>query len=155
MIVLGADLSYTCSGFAWLTDDYTCVWSRTCTIKPGPRRMCRAAKSFLSCIQGQHIDLCIIEDLAYGAPSRTVVTKLAELAAIFKLELEAHDNDYLVVSPSAIKKHITGKGTAEKHVVAQALKALHNIEFKNDKGYDLSDAAAAACWGVNFAIKKT
>ena len=147
MIVLGADLSYTRTGLVWLDHNYKVVRAETFGCKPGPKRLLRALKWF----RDGHMpvaDLCIIEDLAFAAPSRTVVAKLAELAAIFKLTLEAADIDYLVVSPTAIKKAITGKGTAEKHVVARELKRAYGLQFESDTGFDLSDAAACAVWGV-------
>ena len=147
MVVLGCDLSYTRSGLVWMTADYTVVRQEDWGCKPGPKRLLRALRWFKqNCIVA---DLAIIEDYAYGAPSRTVVVKLAELGAACKMALEANNIDYLLVSPSAIKKAITGKGTAEKDVVARELERLHGINFADDKGYDLSDAAACACWGVN------
>jgi Holliday junction resolvasome RuvABC endonuclease subunit len=149
MIILGADLSFARTGLVWIDNQYT-VWGyRALTFKPGPHRYLRILKAFKEAVP--EAGLCIIEDYAYGAPSRTVIVKLAELGGVFKSVLEAKNVDYLQVSPSAIKKFITGKGTAEKHIVAQELSKRYCIAFPQDPGFDLSDAAAAAVWGVNHA----
>lgn len=154
MIVLGADLSYTCTGLVCVrTIDRSgmeVVWEEKVAIKPGPQRILRVAKLFTNLLKDYITkpDLAIIEDVAVAAPSRHVVIKLAELAAIFKLILEAHHIDWLVVSPSLVKKYITGKGTSEKHIVARELKRQYGISFINDPGWDLSDAAACAVWGA-------
>ena len=152
MIVLGCDLSFTRSGLVWMDMSYKVVRHEDWVCKPGPKRLLRALRWFK-----QHTpvaDLAIIEDYAYGTPSRVVVVKLAELGAACKMALEANGIDYLLVSPSAIKKHVTGKGTAEKDVVARELERLHGVKFDHDKGYDLSDAAACAAWGVDYLGRK-
>ncbi len=153
-VILGCDLSYARTGLVWLTDDYSIVAFQDLTFKPGYKRLLKIMKMFNEEVHQHPANLAVIEDLAYGAPSRIVVTKLAELGAIMKVVLEAVSIDYLTISPSAIKKRMTGKGTAEKYVVAQELDRLYGISFKEDKGFDLSDAAAAAVWGVQHLKEK-
>lgn len=148
MVVLGADLSYTRTGLVWLNEKFEILKQQDMVFKPGPKRLLRILKLLTEAVKQTHVDFAIIEDLAYGAPSRIVVTKLAELGAMMKVVLEANNVDYLPISPSAIKKAVTGKGSSEKDVVARELERLYGIHFENDKGYDLSDAAAAACWGM-------
>lgn len=147
-MILGADLSYTRTGLVWVHPSMKLSDYATVSIPTGPRRMLRAAKNFEKVLRGQLPSLCIIEDAAYAAPSRTTVAKLKELSGVFKFVLEAHDVDWLEVSPTLIKKWVTGKGTAEKHVVARELKRRYGISFKDDPGHDLSDAAALAAWGL-------
>jgi len=148
MIVAGFDLSFTMSAGVWLDHRYKVVqhWNRAIT--PGPKRLARAMKIYAAELLVCKPALVVVEDNAYGAPSRTVVVKLSQLNTLLKAVCEAKDIDWLEVSPSAIKKAITGKGTAEKAQVAQELKRLYGIKFSNDKGFDLSDAAAAAVWGL-------
>lgn len=100
------------------------------------------------------VSLAILEDAAYGAPSRITVAKLKELSGVYKFILEAHGVEWLELSPSASKKYITGKGTSEKHVVARELRKLHGLSFSDDKGFDLSDAAALAVWGVTRGAER-
>ena len=148
MIILGADLSYTRTGLVWLDERYRILGHLAQAIKPGPKRLLRAVRWFTNELRDKRTDFVVIEDNAYGAPSRIVVTKLSALNTLFKVACEHADIDYLEISPSLVKKWVTGKGTAEKHIVAQELKRRFGIAFDNDKGYDLSDAAALAAWGV-------
>ena len=107
-----------------------------------------------SSFQNSSVTLAILEDAAYGAPSRITVAKLKELSGVYKFILEAHGVEWLELSPSASKKFITGKGTSEKHVVARELARNHALHFHDDKGFDLSDAAALAVWGVTRGVER-
>lgn len=149
MVVLGADLSYTRTGLVWLDSASNKVIDHTAfKISAGANRLLRASELFFGAVDGRKANLVIIEDAAYGAPSRITVGKLKELGAIFKLVLEQRGIDYLEVSPTLVKKWLTGKGTAEKHIVARELKRKYGISFSEDPGNDLSDAAALAAWGM-------
>jgi len=146
-IVAGFDLSFTMAAAVWLDEKFNVVDARNSPIKPGPMRLKRALRLFYSWLQTS-TDLAIIEDNAYGAPSRHVVVKLSQLNTLVKAVCECEGVDWLEVAPSALKKEITGKGNAEKHQVAKELERLYGIRFENDKGFDLSDAACAAVWGI-------
>jgi len=145
--VAGFDLSFTMAAAVWLDEKFNVVDARNSPIKPGPMRLKRALRLFYSWLQTP-TDLAIIEDNAYGVPSRVVLVKLSQLNTLVKTVCECEGVDWLEVAPSALKKEITGKGNAEKHQVAGQLGGLYGITFKNDKGFDLSDAACAAVWGV-------
>ena len=90
----------------------------------------------------------VIEDAAYGAPSRITVAKLKELTGVYKFILEAHGIEWLECSPSAAKRLVAGKGNAEKWMVAREIASNYDIRFDEDKGFDLSDATALAIWGL-------
>ena len=157
MIVAGCDLSYTRSAIVWMDEGFVVQKSSAFAIAPGPFRLKRALYAFNRILTSANDlpppSLCVIEDNAYGAPSRVVVVKLAALNTLLKVVCECWDVDWLEVSPSALKKGITGKGNAEKAQVAQELLRLYGIKFDNDKGFDLSDAAAAAVWGVKHRLE--
>jgi len=148
MIVAGFDLSFTRSAGVWLNEHYQLqgFWAKG--IPAGPRRLYRAMSAFTRELHDMPADLVVVEDNAYGAPSRVVVVKLSMLNTLLKASCELLKIDWLEVSPSALKKAITGKGTAEKAQVAQELERLYNLKFDDDKGMDLSDAASAAVWGL-------
>jgi len=148
MTVLGVDASYTRTGLVWL-DSATnkVVHHATLSVPVGPNRLLRAARAFHKAMV-RPANLAVIEDAAYGSPSRTTLVKLVELSATFKLVMEGMGMEYLCVSPTLVKKWVTGKGTAEKHIVARELKRKYGIAFKDDVGHDLSDAAACAAWGL-------
>ena len=151
-IVAGFDLSFTMAAAVWLDENMRLVNYRNSAIKPGPMRLKRALRLFYSWLQTP-TDLAIIEDNAYGAPSRVVVVKLSQLNTLLKTVCECENVEWLEVGPSALKKEITGKGNAEKHQVATQLANLYGIKFDNDKGFDLSDAACAAVWGVKHLLR--
>ena len=154
MIVLGADLSYTRTGLVLLGDNFLLHYHEAFSIKPGPYRFLRALRQFAQFLDKWKPGFVVIEDNAYGAPSRVVVTKLSALNTLFKVACEYAGIDYVEVSPSLVKKWVTGKGTAEKHIVARELERRFGVKFDNDKGYDLSDAAALAAWGVEYRGKR-
>lgn len=146
-VIAGFDLSFTMAAGVWLNSKFEIVDQKCSPIKPGPLRLKRAFHLFYSWLKVPP-NLVIIEDNAYGAPSRHVVVKLSQLNTLVKTICECQDIAWLEVAPSALKKEITGKGNAEKNQVAEQIDKLYGIRFTNDKGFDLSDACAAAIWGV-------
>ena len=154
-------MSFTRSAFVLLDRDFRLIASDAFAIPQGPRRLQRAAALFSKMLRlgvrpdvaSAFPELVVIEDNAYGCQSRVTLLKLAQLNTILKLVCEIADIDWLELSPSAIKKEITGKGNSEKHVVARELKRLCGVEFKSDPGFDLSDAASCAYWGVRHLTK--
>lgn len=163
-MILGIDPSYTCTGLVLLTSSYKVVTSQKIKVPVGDSRMYRAGTALGTFIKRIHggpgisggigIKKVVIEDAAYGAPSRITVAKLAALTGVYKYVIEAHDIDWIELSPSSAKKFITGKGTAEKWMVAREIQSRYQIWFPDDKGHDLSDAAALAIWGVHQVYGK-
>jgi len=148
VLCAGFDLSFTRSAGVWLDHDFKLIqtWSRS--FPPGPKRLAVILRSFASELQACKPDLVVVEDNAFGAANRVVVVKLSQLNTLLKTVCEVKAIDWLEVSPSMLKKELTGKGTAEKSQVAQEIKRLYGLEFRNDPGNDISDACAAAIWGV-------
>lgn len=150
--MLGIDPSFSCTGLVVLDSRCSVVTYMKLHLTAGPERYLRAAMGLHSFIKGRckpgALKLAVLEDAAYGAPSRVVVGKLKELSGVYKAVLEGHHVPWLELSPSSAKRFITGKGNSEKHIVARELASRFDIKFKDDKGYDLSDAAACAAWGV-------
>lgn len=155
--VLGIDPSYTCTGLVVLDQHCQVVTYTKIRLPPGPERLLRGAKALHSFIKDipSGLSLAVLEDAAYGAPSRITVAKLKELSGVYKAVLEGHHVPWLELSPSAAKRFVTGKGTSEKWVVAREISAQYAIAFSNteDKGWDLSDATALALWGVKHGQK--
>lgn len=152
---LGIDPSYTCTGLVLLDSQCKVITSSKIRVPMGHSRMLRAGKGLhtfihqlTSTAQSTWTLKAIIEDAAYGAPSRITVAKLKELTGVYKFILEAHGIDWLECSPSAAKRFVAGKGNAEKWMVAREIESNYNIRFDEDTGFDLSDAAALAIWGM-------
>ena len=154
MLVAGFDLSFKRSAGVWLDQDFKLVQHWAKSFPPGQKRLASILRSFSQELQACKPDLVVVEDNAFGAANRVVVVKLSQLNTLLKTVCEVKDVDWLEVSPSALKKEITGKGTAEKSQVAQEIKRLYGIEFVKDEGGDLSDACAAAIWGVRHRRKR-
>ena len=148
MIVSGFDLSYTCSAGVWINKHHQLVHSFKQSIPQGAERLGRAQTLFFKHLKAFPPELVVIEDNAYGAANRVVVVKLSQLNAVLKATCDLMHIPCLEVSPSKLKRELTGKGNADKAIVARELKRLYDISFENDKGYDLSDAASAAIWGL-------
>lgn len=152
---MGIDPSYSGTGVVILDAQYKVISYSLIRLPQGPQRLLRAGKALhtqLKVVQG--FGLAVLEDAAYGAPSRITVGKLKELSGVYKFILEAHGIEWCTPSPSEVKKHVTGWGRSEKHMVAKALYDRYAIRFDNDKGYDLSDAASLAIWGIENAIER-
>lgn len=168
MICVGMDLSYTRTGIAVVESSTTDGFlqeielrdSLTFKFPPQQHRLAKVYATISSefvAARHPHFDkanLYVIEDPIYGVFGRnrgiipTASIKLAELAAIFKLFLEVRNRPYLTVSPTAVKKFITGRGDAEKVQVAAEINRRFSIKFERDPGNDLSDATSLALWGL-------
>ena len=168
MKVLGLDLSYTRTGIVLLESksdedgmsSIVLLDSLAMKFPPTEKRLAKAYGSISSELApGRRtafhtIDLAVIEDPIYGVFSKhskiipTASLKLAELAAVWKIFLEIRNLPYLTVSPTAVKRFITGRGDADKVMVAPEIKRRYAISFAKDPGNDLSDATSLALWGL-------
>ena len=167
MKCLGLDLSYTRTGIVLLESEENghlsgikLIDSLAMKFPPAEKRLAKAYGTISSELAvGRRaafnsIDLVVIEDPIYGVFSKfskiipTASLKLAELAAIWKVFLEIRNLPYLTVSPTAVKRFITGRGDADKVLVASEIKRRYAIAFAKDPGNDLSDATALALWGI-------
>lgn len=147
--VLGIDPSYSCSGLTWLDKGCKVHHFQTITVPPSDKRMVHGFKRFYGAIQGRRPAMAVVEDVAYGCPSRTTLVKLVKLLALVELALQALDIPYLVVSVTGCRKWLTGSGRADKPVVAKELKRRFGVVFADDKGHDLSDAALLSAWAIH------
>lgn len=149
--VLGLDMSYTRSGLVWIESvpgEPYLVQSKTITIRPGPRRLYRACRLIMDAIAlFEKPKLAVLED-GFFAGSQKVTRMLRELNAITKLVLESANIEWVEISSTKCKKWMADRGDAEKYQVAEALKRKFGIEFPDDPGFDLSDAASLACYGL-------
>ncbi len=151
MIILGCDLSYTRSAFVWYDATSNKVLKyTTCTIPPGPCRMLRAHDLLRDTLgHGPFINRLVVEGPALNVPNPRTLYMLGELFGVFTMVCESMDLTPRIVSPTELKQFITGSGRAHKEIVAMALRDKWGIKFDDDKGFDLSDAAACCIWGAN------
>lgn len=98
-----------------------------------------ALSSYLSSLPEGNIHLAI-EGYAHG--SRFNREKLGELGGLVKLSwFEFTQDAPLVVPPTVLKKYTTGKGTAKKGEMVEAVNSRWQAGIKND---NLADAYALA-----------
>lgn len=87
----------------------------------------------------------ILEDYAYGFNTyrkSSSILQLAEIAGIIKYNLYFSRTPTYLVSPTMLKKWVTGKGTSKKDEMRLHLFKKYNVEFKTtDEGdaYGLAD----------------
>ena len=154
MIILGADLSYSRSALVWYdTQDNKVFHYATVTIKPCGRRMLEAYDRLRDAIASYNylmVDKLILEGPALNVPNPRTLHMLGELSGVFKMLCQSYGMDPVVVPPTEVRKFICGSGRATKEEMAKVLYQSHGISFvfDNDKGYDLSDAAALCIWGA-------
>lgn len=151
--VIGLDLSLTSTGLAC-----TCGIHR---IKSHPRlevsRFSRFRLIQLGinhhvfgtteiCGRGQRADLVVVEDLAL---SRTTGQHLTR-AGLWHIVMEHIDNEsipYAIVSPTSLKKYVTGRGNAGKdEVLAAAIRRWPDAPIN---GNDEADAYALQAMGLD------
>lgn len=151
--VIGLDLSLTSTGLAC-----TCGIHR---IKSHPKfeitrfsrfRMIQLAVNHhvygttQICGRGQHADLVVVEDLAL---SRTTGQHLTR-AGLWHIIMEEIDNSsvpYAIVSPTSLKKYVTGRGNAGKdEVLAAAIRRWPDAPIN---GNDEADAYGLQAMGLD------
>lgn len=93
------------------------------------------------------ISFCVFENYSYGSPGH--LSDLGELNGLYKYYLTKHNKPFDTITPSEVKKIITGKGRAEKKEILESLPQFltTSVVFNN---FDESDSAAV---GIAYAIK--
>lgn len=108
-------------------------------------------ETFLASFIREHrpFDVVVREDFTSGRNKRATQTIFSAWAAADKA-LAAYGYEALApkpaLSPTSVKKLVTGSGKAEKDVVAEAVRRYLRLDpaFKFRAGYDDSDACAVA-----------
>lgn len=92
-----------------------------------------------------YMSVVILEDYAYGFNTyrkSSSILQLAEIAGIVKYNLYFCGTPTFLVSPTMLKKWVTGKGTSKKDEMRLHLFKKYNVEFETtDEGdaYGLAD----------------
>jgi crossover junction endodeoxyribonuclease RuvC len=98
------------------------------------------------CGRGKRADLVVVEDLALTRSTGQHLTR----AGLWHLVMEGIDNEfipYAVVSPTSLKKYVTGKGNASKDEVLAA--AIRRYPTAPISGNDEADAYALRAMGLD------
>lgn len=109
--VLGIDPSLTSTGWACRMDGTVHRGTITCGELTGPRRLDYIANRVADLIAKYDPDLIAYEDYAMGkSGSMSRVFDIGELGGVLKRTVWLASIDLMLVSPTALKKAITGKG---------------------------------------------
>ena len=154
--VVGIDPSLTGFAMVAMYENGTTVEKELSTKAPKVRslsnRMKRidyltdAAEEFVR----EHVcELCVIEAYAFGAKGRSVFD-LAELGGLLRSKVIGYPDSTVEVSPTTLKRFLTGRGNANKMDVMQKLVRRFDREFKTDNIADAFGLAFLASLVVGF-----
>lgn len=95
----------------------------------------------------EDISFFVFENYSYGSPGH--LSDLGELNGLFKFYLSCNKKPFDTITPSEVKKIITGSGRADKKQILEALPQFlsKSIVFNN---FDESDSVAI---GIAYAKK--
>lgn len=150
--IIALDLSLTDTGIAWwvLGDNSSLGFTNIATTETGPARLVaiRNAISVLSQNFPRPM-LAFIENYAYSKGNQA--HQMGELGGVIRTSLYDKDISYIVVSPTTIKKFLTGKGNAPKNVMLKDLYKHFKIDVDNDNE---ADAITLALLAKAYVTKK-
>lgn len=141
--VVGVDPSLTATGVAFVYGGklQTALLSPPKTVK-GSARLVWFYTQFIELLDASQAELVAIEGYAYGANARQHA--LGELGGILKLAMRLKRQDFVVVPPTVLKKFATGKGNADKSIVAKELFKKFGIDLNNTDEVDAAGLALLA-----------
>ena len=134
--IVGLDLSLNSTGICVMTEDSVFTES----ITPGKNQDRNDRVNDILTAILLHVDkdsVCLIEDYAYAAfPGSSSVTILAEINGIIKHDLWTKFIPYHTVSPTTIKKFLTGSGKAKKEDMKLKGYIKYGREFRTSDEVD-------------------
>ncbi len=115
------------------------------SLLPRLKRYNKHAEEIIKAFSYVKPDLIIIEGYSFGSSGRGTLS-LAEFGGILRKELIDAGHRVIEISPTSLKKYITGKGNSSKLEVVSALIRCTDAAYKTDDEYD-----ALACWMIGCA----
>ncbi len=113
--VLGIDASLTSTGYAFRIDGAVVTGAINAGKGVvGPTRLAYVASAVANIIVECRPDLIVLEDYAMGRGAAGRAFSIGELGGVLKTLFWENQIDVMLVSPTALKKAITGKGNADK-----------------------------------------
>lgn len=154
-LFLGADLSLTGSGLVVIDDSYNIVKMDVFKSKvTGVERLFHLRNtldSFLAEFNKEDIKLVAIENYAYGKAKEGDgrVFEIGEWGGIFRLYMFDNNYNFILPSPTQVKKYITGKGEAKtkKELIILDIYKKYGIEIRQA---DMADAYVLARIAKDF-----
>ena len=144
MAWLGLDLSLTATGFFLLRDDGS---NKNCEINTDPKRfpslikrVSAIADKVVENLDGEKIDLVLMEDYYVGQFAQSVIT-LSALGTMVRHNLLKNGYRYITAKPATIKKFESGSGASKKGNMIKDVFKHHGFDTSSD---NIADACAMA-----------
>lgn len=141
--VLGIDPSLSCTGIACVSGGRL----QTTRLEPpkqvkGSRRLAWFYESLAKILDATGAEVVAIEGYAYAANARQHA--LGELGGVYRLCMHLRNQDFLIVPPTVLKKFSTGKGNADKSIVAKELFKRFAVDLESNDEVDAAGLALIA-----------
>jgi crossover junction endodeoxyribonuclease RuvC len=152
MNFVGLDLSLSSSGLVVLTEDCN-ILSQKLISSPTKEsieyRISYIASQIFSEIKQYEPHIICIEGLSFGSHGQSVLD-LAGLNLFVRTCLYNESKKFYVISPTTLKKYVTGTGKAKKELMLLKVYKKFGVEFESS---DLCDAYTLSRYGLdNYGI---
>lgn len=168
MNILGIDLSLAGTGLAILTDDpafpepklppvyprssgaspdlIPTAWYFGYLVSPVPKAILERWQAILAAVTAcaENAHQVIIEGYSFGSKFSSHMDAIHELGGIVKYHLAKMGQTPVTVSPSVLKKFITGHGGSDKNLVLKEIYKRYHVDLPDD---NMADAFALAKFG--------
>lgn len=149
-LFLGLDLSLTCTGVVILTDTIHTNKSDDIvfqgTLDPASYkeeiRLGYLYTSLKGILEKHPIRFAGVEGAAYQKEGR--LYELGQWAGVVYLLFWEFSIPFIEITPSQVKKYLTGKGAGSKSTILLDIYKIHGIEFRNDNIADAYGVCLAA-----------
>ena len=149
--VWGLDLSLTATGSVILASSHSVVETWKPPNLRGPTRLAWFREKVEDVLQRFQPRLTVLEGYGFSA-QHSRAHSLGELGGVVRLALHGAGAPFLVVTPSSLKKYVTGKGNAPKAIMIREVYRRWAVELDDD---NQADAYSLAQFGVDWLTKET
>jgi len=98
------------------------------------------------------LNLVCLEGLSYGSTGEAIL-QIAALNYFIRIFLFNNNIPYIVVSPTTLKKFVTGKGNVKKNLMLKEVYKKWGVDFNDDNLCDAYSLARFAEDSINKLIK--
>jgi crossover junction endodeoxyribonuclease RuvC len=149
---IGIDLSYSNTGLIILDQNVNIIEEKsikTNNKKTYEERIIDIYKECEFVNNILHLQMISIEGLSFGSTG-----KLAELGALhyyFRIELFKNKTPYQIITPTELKKFITGKGNCKKDIMIKEIYKKWGVDYNDN---NLADAYSLAQYSLTIQKEK-
>ena len=141
--IVGIDASLASTGMCQMGNILETVTTSIQSKLTGPQRLIEIRRKMWDFVRGS--ELVVLEDYSFASGNQA--HQIGELGGILRVTFFENGLRVLKVSPSQLKKFITGKGNAKKEEIAVAIFKKWGREFKTN---DEADAFVLARIGMAY-----